>query len=277
MIEAVPDHQNDGPVGPSAMVAAIAAMPPGSRLLAALAGIDRTCLTADERLTVVECWERAKHWIDAEQQTDLAALHADPTHGDADWCRNEVGLAVRLHENAAGHRLAVAESLVSWLPATLAALRRGDISYLHAQEMVQATADLDDRCTADVERRAMGGARTQTRAQLRDTLRRAVAAADPEAFERRSRRKRAERRVELWPDADGMAALCAKGPAEQLAAARSVLTAIARKWKRDGVVETTDQGRFDALMALCTGAVDATSLGVVPAAVGILADATTMA
>src|SRR4051812_31461547 len=184
MIEAVPDHQNDGPVGPSAMVAAIAAMPPGSRLLAALAGIDRTCLTADERLTVVECWERAKHWIDGEQQDDLAAMHADPTHGDADWCRNEVGLALRLHENAAGHRLAVADSLVNRLPATLAALKRGEIGLLHAQEVVTATSDLGDACTAAVEQRVLPKASTQTRPQLREVLRRAVAAVDGEAFER---------------------------------------------------------------------------------------------
>src|SRR3954471_25065561 len=104
MFEALPPQPTGGMHGPSAMVAALAEMPPGPRLVAALSGIDRSRLSADERLTVVECWERCRHWIDGEQQADLAALHADPTHGDADWCRTEVGLALHLHESAASNR-----------------------------------------------------------------------------------------------------------------------------------------------------------------------------
>ncbi|MDQ1582163.1 MAG: hypothetical protein QOF36_217 [Microbacteriaceae bacterium] len=65
--------------------------------------------------------------------------------------RAELAAALRIPERTAETQLAVSEILVNDLPDTLGALTAGEISYRHAQTMVDHTTGLDAETRATLE------------------------------------------------------------------------------------------------------------------------------
>lgn len=104
-----------------------------------------------DRLDLLIGWERTRAWVDAQQQSLLAALAEDPDfaptadpsarHG----VREEVACALRLSPQTAAARLADAADLTSRLPATLAAVQSGQITLPHARALLDAVRTLPDR------------------------------------------------------------------------------------------------------------------------------------
>ena len=155
-----------------------------------------------------------------------------------------------------------ARALDSRLGQTWAALARGEVSYLHALAVAEATAALPAPVAGRVQERVLPKASEQTVGQLRSALRRAVLAADPDGGEVRHAAARAGRRVERWELAEGMAALYAELPAEQAAQAWSMIDAAAR-----GLREA-DRERARLAAAAATVAVGATAANAGAAAAG---------
>jgi hypothetical protein len=93
----------------------------------------------------------------------------------------EIGSALRLADSTAADRLEVARRLTLELPMVQAALAAGDISYSHADTILDATGSVSIERARIVADRVLGRARHQTVSKLRRCLRRAVLAADPES------------------------------------------------------------------------------------------------
>ncbi|WP_307613423.1 HNH endonuclease signature motif containing protein [Pseudarthrobacter sp. W1I19] len=158
----------------------------------------------------------------------------------------EVGCALAIGDRAAGALLAESHALTTSLPRALAALRAGTMSWAHARTMVEQTSCLDPAAAAALEAHfldpdAPGAARGcpigempayRFKARARDWRERH----HPESLEKRHARSVADRRVEYWPDNDGMAWVAALLPGDQASAIWNRLSAIARG--KQGPAET---------------------------------------
>ncbi len=127
----------------------------------------------------------------------------------------QVGLARRDSPFRGGRYLGLAQALTSELPATLAALRAGDISEWRATLVARETACLDpaDRRVADAE---LGPVLAGLGDREVEAAARAVAyRLDPRAFVDRARGASADRTVTLRPAPDTMSRLGAFLPVAQ--------------------------------------------------------------
>ncbi|WP_050054605.1 HNH endonuclease signature motif containing protein [Pseudarthrobacter siccitolerans] len=150
----------------------------------------------------------------------------------------EVGCALAIGDRAAGALLAESHALTTSLPRALAALQAGTMSWAHARTMVEQTSCLDAAGAAALEAHfldpdAPGAARGCPIGEVPAYRFKARARAwrerhHPESLEKRHAKSVADRRVEYWPDNDGMAWVAALLPADHASAIWNRLTAIAR-------------------------------------------------
>jgi len=243
--------------------------------------LDPAVLSRAGRLDLLIGWERTRAWIDAQQQSLLAALADDPDFAPtADptarhWVREEVACALRLSPQTAAARLADAADLTSRLPATLAAVQSGQITLLHARALLDAVRTLPDPAATAVETTVLTRAGRQTLAEFKRSVTRAVARHDPRDPLEQHTDAAAERRVDIYPAEHGMAHLIALLPADgaaliatalDTAAARTAAAAVAARASGDGGtsgeggpagaggdLRTMAQRRADALIDLATG------------------------
>ncbi len=174
--------------------------------------VDPTALTHERRVDRLVELERARAFLDAEQQRVLAAMDADPTPVQTmadvrakQRVREEVACALRLSFGVAADRLAVACELVRRLPASLRALEQGSLTMLQARALVDAVLPLSDLAADAVQARVLPRADQQTVGEFRRSVMRAVLSLDRDAAETRHERAVADRRVDLFPGDDGMA------------------------------------------------------------------------
>jgi len=234
---------------PDALAAELAAAAPSPADAAALTMLDPDSLSDSGRIDLLVAYERQIAMLQAAQQKVLASLDGRAMDWSGkrcmDYTREQVGAALRLSPGTAERRLAVARTLVARLPATLALLRVGQISYLQAMKLAEAVTPFDDETVSEVEERVLRRAPEQTLAQFDTSVRRAVIAADPRRAEQRHADAVEQRRVVLTPQDDGMAELWALLPADGAALVGSVLDCLASA-KTDQ--RTADQRRADALV-----------------------------
>ena len=167
----------------------------------------------------------------------------------------EVGCVLAIGDRAAGALVAESHALTTSLPRTLAALQSGTISWAHARNMVDQTIGLDPAAAAALEKHFLDpdakhpakgshigeipAYRFKARARTwRERF-------HPESLEKRHAKGVADRRVEYWPDQDGMAWVAACLPADQASAIWNRLTAIARGMQGPGEDRTLPQRRAD--------------------------------
>ncbi|MDQ0675770.1 hypothetical protein QFZ36_003331 [Pseudarthrobacter siccitolerans] len=150
----------------------------------------------------------------------------------------EVGCVLAIGDRAAGALLAESHALTTSLPRCLAALQSGTMSWAHARTMVEQTASLDRAAAAIMEAHfldadAPDAARGCPVGEMPAYRFKAKARGwrerhHPESLEKRHAKGVADRRVEFWPDSDGMAWVAGYLPAAQASAIRNRLSAIAR-------------------------------------------------
>ena len=216
---------------------------PGPGLAATLSELDPARLDPAGLVDALVGFERLASWVAAGQARVLAALGKTLVHGDEDWTREEVAAALRLSGQIAQRRIDVARELTSRLAGTLRSLVAGDLSYLQAMAIAEATRDLDDRAAAGVEGRVLGRATSQTVAELRRSVARAVLAADPARAEQAHERAVGERSLQCWPVPDGMAEIRALLDAPDAALVMSTVNALAAK------IDTADDRPIEARRA----------------------------
>jgi hypothetical protein len=214
---------------------------------------------AAELLAAISDAERVAAAMQAAQLSAIAELDALWAGGPlADFVADEVGLALRISPAAAQDRLHLARTLTGRLPDTLAALGRGDIDLYKARAIAEACARLDDDAVvAAVQARVLPRAGQQSGAQLKQALRRAVAALDPHGEQRRHESAVKDRRVRLSPVEDGMAELWARLPADHAVALYTMLDGLARAAAAEpGETRTLEQLRADTLGEIALGVLD---------------------
>ena len=180
----------------------------------------------------------------------------------------EIACALHISERAAQNLIGMGAALAGQLPSTLAALSNGDISYRHAQIMVDQTAGLDAEATAELESVVLERAKTSSPPRFTALVRKARERRHPGSIQARHVLALADRTVTLDPDRDGMSWLSALLPSAQAAAIFDKLTtaglALARNAKERGDERTLSQKRADllAMALLRPGSAESTSLDV---------------
>ena len=101
-----------------------------------------------------------------------------------------------------------------------------------------------------------------TPVRARQLTARAVIRIDADAARERAEKNRADQRVSMFPDTDGIAILQVRGPAEQIVAAHTALDDWARALRADGDGRTVGQIMTQTLVERVTGQRYADDLGV---------------
>lgn len=242
---------------------------PSGVLLDAIAAHPVDKLTVETLLDRVHALERIAAKVAAEQAIAMSAFaaacrvrvaeaeeHGLPEHEiePARQVADELSLELHISSRTADARLETAADLTR-LPGTLAALQAGKIGVGHAYAIRDETLQLSEADIEEVEARILRGADRATPGQLRRRARRAVLSVNPDAAIERRKRASKQRRVELYPDTDGMATLRVQLPAPDAVAVYNRLNEYAQAAKARGDQRTLDQLRADALVEiLCHGA-----------------------
>ncbi|MDQ1579701.1 MAG: hypothetical protein QOD05_476, partial [Microbacteriaceae bacterium] len=164
--------------------------------------------------------------------------------------RAELAAALRIPERTAETQLVVSEALVHDLPDTLVALTAGEISYRHAQILVDNTALLDSETRAALETMALPSARNLTAAKFERKIRSLRERANPESIRERHVRAASDREVVFAPARDGMAWLSAYLPAVDALGAFTRLSEWASTLQHPDEVRTLTQLRADVFRDL---------------------------
>jgi hypothetical protein len=150
------------------------------------------------------------------------------------------------------------------LPATEAALRRGELSPAQAETIADAAA-----VNPGAEQALLDTARTGNLMRLREHANRAKAAGDPDP-EATHRRLHAQRRLRRFTDNEGAWNLQARGTADAGAVVNAALDAVIEEIFRDAHRQGRDEPReayaFDALLTLARRARGASTPPAEPAA-----------
>jgi hypothetical protein len=117
----------------------------------------------------------------------------------------ELACTLRIPERTAGTLVEESQALMHRLPLTMEALRLGEISYRHAQQLIDQISTLTDEAAADLEQRVLPFARKMTAAQFRQKTRTTRERLFPESAVERCVKSVRDRRLEIIPAADGMA------------------------------------------------------------------------
>lgn len=162
----------------------------------------------------------------------------------------EIACALRLPERSATALLVESQALVHEHPATMTALRSGEVSYRHALAVLEATTGLDETSVLELDALLADKARTTTVSRLKRVARREREHRDPRPMTARHRLAAQDRHVELQPCEDGMAWLHHLLPAVQATAIFHRLTDIAAAVQGPDEPRTLAQLRADASIDL---------------------------
>jgi hypothetical protein len=205
---------------------------PVGSVVSLLDGVDPCALEGLSRVDYVRAVERVRAMVDGMAVRALLGVAA-ATEGRGlaeEEARHEVGAALGLSPGTAGERTWVAVSLARRLPATLAMLEAGEVSYLKAAHLVSAVWELPDELAARVEARVLRTAPDQTLSVFKRSVARAVLAVDPASAAERHEKAKAARTMERMPQPDGMESLWATMPASSC---RDVWTTLTRDAKAE--------------------------------------------
>ena len=168
----------------------------------------------------------------------------------SEWAVDEVAVGLGLTVQGATALLVDSLLLTERLPATLAALRDGRISWAHARVMTDLVSRLSDDLRPVAEERLLARVDGKTSSQLRVAARRLVQKLDADALAKRVEEAIRQRRVVVHPGDDGMATLSAVLP---LPVARALLDALrqyAEAAATEGDERTQAQRMVDCLVDL---------------------------
>jgi uncharacterized protein DUF222/HNH endonuclease len=240
----------------------LAEMPPGPRLAAALASVDRSRLCGFDLVVLLRARNRQIAYEQAELAADMVAVTACVEVESSGSCGTdidrfaaaEIAAALTLTKRAASARLADAHWLIERLPGVWAALRAGSIDVPKARVFIEGTMGLEVEAARAVAARVLPEAPELTTGQLAYRLRRLVLETDPQSALRRYEEAVAERKVVRGANPDGTGFLSGCNlPIEQAAAADERLDALARAAKRAGDDRPMDVIRADVYLGLITG------------------------
>jgi hypothetical protein len=191
--------------GPS-RAALLDAAPPGPVLAARLASLELSDIDDHTLVEVLAAWERIASWAQAGSAQALGEL-LERTRGSADHEFAVDGVAARPHATRRrpyGHRRA----RNGRIPEVADAVAAGIVDRRKAEALV-ATGRMPDDRRREAVREVLPDVERLTVPQIKERMRRAENAVDPEGVDERREGARAERFVKLEPVDDAMAYLTA--------------------------------------------------------------------
>lgn len=199
-----------------------------------------------------ELIDQARQWSELTQQATRAGRAGgwDAAMTARRVVVTEIACALRLPERTAERLVSDSHCLVQELPATLGALRGGEISYRHAQALADHANSLPQDARHAFEIAVLPAARKLTVAKFDRKARVEREKVHPETIAARREKCATDRYVSVTPDRDGMAWFNAYLPAENAIAIDNRLGEIARGLKGREEDRTLAQLRADALTDL---------------------------
>ena len=187
---------------------------------------------------------------DASTLAYLAAQvprRAGDESGSTPWTsfRREIALARSVSDQAAAAEVRTALRLTSVLPHTLDLLHGGRITVARARVFVDELQPYDDAVAGQLDCDLAADVARLAPWRIRELVRRAVLALDPDAAAVRTAQQSAARGVTLEPQADGQACVVVTGPAVPLTRWHATLDARARALRAAGDPRNLDALRFD--------------------------------
>jgi len=241
---------------------------PGPELAAQVAAADPAAVDDFELVELIAAFEQLGGWIAAGQVAAMAELSRRAVF---EGCQltpirlagMEVAARLRLAPSTGEHRVTVSRTLVDQLPDTVAALRCGDIDYRRAAVLAEAVAGLAPEQIAAVEAQVLPQAGVRSLGQHRAAVERAVLQVDPRGTEERHEIALEQRRIDFYPQPDGMGCAEAYLPADGMASLRAALDAAASAIRADHPSDgrTVDQLRADALVQMAQDSLRTGRLG----------------
>ena len=231
------------------------------------------------RIDAIVALERLIRAAQAEMVAQIAALHDDRAEdmgiGRGDPTLSvigEIAMARNIGPSAAGTQVGLALGLKR-LPQVAELFADGTIPQAVAQAVVNESVCLavDDSVVFDGEIAPRLPGLTAKKAAK--AARREVVRIDVEAARERAERNRADQRVSMFPDTDGVAILQVRGRAEQLLAAHNALDSWARGLRSAGDERTVGQIMAQTLVERVTGVAHADAIDV---EIQLVMDAPTM-
>jgi Domain of unknown function (DUF222) len=241
---------------------------PGPELAAQLAMVDPATIDHFELVELIAAFEQLSGWVAAGQVVAMAELSRRTVFEGCQLAPirlagMEVAARLSLAPATGEHRVTVARTLVDQLPDTLTALRRGDVDYRRAAVVAEAVPGLTPEQTEEVEGRVLPKAGSRSLGRHRAAVERAVLEVDPRGMEERHKTAVELRRIDFYPQPDGMGSAQAYLPADGLASLRAALDAAASAIRSDhpGDGRTMDQLRIDALVQMAQDSLRTGRLG----------------
>ena len=163
---------------------------------------------------------------------------------------SELAAALRLPERTTENLIEESRSLLRELPATMAALTDGGISYRHAQVMIEHAKSLPEQARRRFEDAALPFAEKLTASRFDHKARVLRERAHPESIEERHRTCHEKRELSLQPGRDGMSWLTAYLPAASAQAIYNRVTDVASALQSPDEPRTLTQLRADVFCDL---------------------------
>jgi hypothetical protein len=172
---------------------------PAGDLIEELVALARVIAAAQAQTMLIQAalCEQAETWQNAHDP------HQEARVGPEDLVAAEIGPALHLTPRTAAIHVGRAADIVTRLPRTMAALRRGELDLGRVLTIWSATVPLDDADAGRVEGLVLAKAVNQNAGELRKSLAKAVIAIDPGAAERRRKDAIKERGVSRYEAKDG--------------------------------------------------------------------------
>ena len=245
----------------------IEVMPPGPKLSAVLAGVDRSRLADADLVVLAQARARQLAFEQAGQMADLVAI-ADaagpdpfppggPIPGDYNpdqWAESEIAAALTWSGVNAGTQLALARQIVRRLPALHAAMLAGHIDAHKARVICDQLLLLSDEQARAVVEKILPEAAGKTTGQLRHKLARLVITIDPAAARKRYREAVKHRQVWCGREEEGTLSLGGRRlPADRAAAAFDHLDTLATALLEAGDSRGLEELRADVMLDLLQG------------------------
>ncbi|MEO6089478.1 MAG: DUF222 domain-containing protein [Umezawaea sp.] len=183
----------------------------------------------------------------------LRALAGIAARSDGRYRSEQVALLLTWTSTWAADQVALAEGVVARLPASLAALERGEIDLYEVRTVHELTMNLSPELAREVEERVLEKAAGQTGAQMRQRARRIVLGVDPTGARERAAAAKTRRCAGVQSEEDGMAKVYAVVPADKAVAIALRVDKIARQSKTPEDPRTMDQRRADVVCDLLLG------------------------
>ncbi|WP_166784931.1 HNH endonuclease signature motif containing protein, partial [Cryobacterium sp. TMT2-42-4] len=173
----------------------------------------------------------------------------------------ELACTLRMPVRSTETLIAESQTLMNELPATLAALQDGSITYRHAQVIMNQAWFLPAEALAGFEEALLKSAPHLTVANLKYKARIMRERQHPESITARHQKSVADRKVIFEPEADGMASLHWLDSAEKVTAGYDRLTVMGMSLQGPNETRTLTQLRADVFEDLILDGVTASGLG----------------